>query len=1019
MKHTLRTIIWVIAMTLGVCASAQTDTKRAFRMYMHDGSVQFFFYSDIQSMTVGYEDGDMERPVQIINTPDSVYTFAMADIDSVSFVRPVTEYKSNVVRLEDGLLPYVIACDSLTLTFRSDIPRNLLPPVGTHLFTFESNEILPSGFMGELVELREEGSVIAECSGVDITDVFEHLFFAMGEEQPTVPDDEKRRQQWIHDGEIPVRDIGFRLPPNAWDNISAGLGDISGSYGQTAGYNISTSKFHARLFMLCENGEASFSFTSTGKHRLTLDASVAVNAAVNDDLPLITLDIPIPNCPLFDLGFNFGLCYSLGGGFAFDFRSEIPFTSVLHFSGGIKDVGNHWGAAINNIANTGRLIFDSPTTHYIAEGDLTAELGIYGAIDIHPKFWKSKFINDDKRKLAVSAGIRTGWRFSTEMPNFSYVSPVEQANTEFYDELNGKDVYKLQQFLTGYIKLENGFGQNLEYPWDFHVWEPVWSRGIVPEFVNVSLDETGNGGTLSASATLTRKLATYANAGFALYDENKRLVDQWWDSGFYTDREGTTITHDFSNLKKGVNYVVHPLVRSNRAEMVANPSSSNQIEPSIYTQVAKNITQSSATLTALITKMPEDRNFKAGFVYYDTPDNKKTVMVDNNTANVIAEISGLKANTDYSFYAFMQIGDYIENGETKVFKTFGKREDISATSGRLSDVSSSTVMLDLDLEVPKSTEYIAGFYYYEPGGELQVSSSKHVSYGYERWAWVIENLKANTKYYYYGFIQVGNDIAYGDTLSFRTLRADDKENPIFKFEQLDAESYYDGIESKHKLVKADGSNVNGYIIDPKILTVNKNSCGGFLIDELFEGDVWWSYYRESSYSNEVSLDYDNYKVNGEKEAIIRYALPNDKDEWYYTKIPLSVLYEETPKLSIIYSQSGYSTAGLGFDVYINGAIWFLSLEVHAQLWCEEYYKDSDGHRKFRTYKVDEQVFNIMPEGRNAYAFRDHKDGYADGEVILWENPPHSSDLSYHIKILNASATLRNGDTIDVEIITRD
>lgn len=664
MKHTLRIIIWVIAVTLGVCASAQTDTKRAFRIYMHDGSVQFFFYSDIQSMTVGYEDGDMERPVQIINTPDSVYTFAMADIDSVSFARPVTEYKSNVVRLEDGLRSYLTASDSLKLTFRSDVPRNLFPTEGGYLVTLKCDELLPCGFIGKLASVHEEGGgVVALCDKAAATDVFEKVFIAIGEKNTESNNNTniQRTPEYynVWNGDIDVPPVGFKV------NLDIGLGTgmFSGGYSQGGGFEISTQKFHTNTFFMVENGNVDFSMQCQGEHTLNLDASAGFSASFSKDFPVVKVPIRLPYVFIPVGSCDFGIYFNAEAGIGFNHHFKVPFSSITNYS-----FGTRWYSAIglvpdiNGVSNC-HITMGVPEKELDIEGSASAELGVYGSANFYPAV---------EEIFKLSSGLRAGLKISSQKSWLPPVSPIYGVNTEMYDELNRDDFFRLDWLNAGFVSFESKLYDvylNEKIQWNATRNNPIWTCGVVPEFFDVSLNEVDAPGSLKATATLRRKLAFNANVGLGLYDSSDKLVDSWWCDVKYIDQENTNITHDFSNLKVGEKYTLHPLVHTLNKNMVANPSASNQMEPSIYTQVAENITHSSATLTALITKIPEDRNFKAGFVYYDTPDNKKIVMVDNSTTNVIADISGLKDNTNYYFYAFVQFGDYIENGEIKDFKT--------------------------------------------------------------------------------------------------------------------------------------------------------------------------------------------------------------------------------------------------------------------------------------------------------------------------------------------------------------
>lgn len=572
MRHTLRTIIWVIAMTLSVCALAQTDTKRAFRMYMHDGSVQFFFYSDIQSMTVGYEDGDMERPVQIINTPDSVYTFAMADIDSVSFARPVTEYKSNVVRLEDGLRSYLTASDSLKLTFRSDVPRNLFPTVGGYLVTLKCDELLPCGFIGKLAFVHEEGGgVVALCDKAAATDVFEKLFIAVGE-NTTETSNKANTMRAPEDPRVWNGDID--IPPVGFDvnfDIGVGTGLFSGGYSQTGGFEINTQKFHARTFFMVENGELDFSMLCQGEHTLNLDASVGFSASFSKDFPLIKIPIRVPYA-FFPVGsWDFGIYFNAEAGLGVNHHFEVPFSSVTHFA-----FGTRWYPVIgfvpviNNMPNRCYITMGVPEIDLDLEGSASAELGVYGSANIYPAV-------EEISKL--SAGLRTGLKISSQVSWLPTVGPIDKVNTEMYDELNRDDFFRLDWLNTGFVSLESElFNVNLneKIQWNATRNNPIWKRGVVPEFFDVSLSKNDVAGSLTASAALRRKLAFNANVGLGLYDSNDKLVDSWWCDVKYKDQENTQIAHDFSNLKAGEKYTLHPLVHALNDNMVANPSATSK-----------------------------------------------------------------------------------------------------------------------------------------------------------------------------------------------------------------------------------------------------------------------------------------------------------------------------------------------------------------------------------------------------------------------------------------------------------
>lgn len=570
MKHTLRTIIWVIAMTLGVCASAQTDTKRAFRMYMHDGSVQFFFYSDIQSMTVGYEDGDMERPVQIINTPDSVYTFAMADIDSVSFARPVTEYKSNVVRLEDGLRSYLTASDSLKLTFRSDVPRNLFPTVGGYLVTLECDELLPGGFIGKLASVREEGGVVvALCEMAAVTDVFEKLFISTGDNVNSAKNasQHSKKKANYYNGDIEISPIQNE---KVLDDYDYEKGNFQGNYNCKVGYEVSTQKFHVNAFLLIENGYVTYSITTNGEHNLNLNGSVAFSYDYKRRFPIICKSIRIPGFPFFSVKPEFGLYVESNGEIAFEHNSDFPFKTVIH-----NEFNSRMLSVLENrIPNGAKIVWGEPKHSNSVEGNATVGFGVYGALNL---------VAGVEEIANIKAGIETGLSFSGKAYKEIGGNSIETPDTKMYDNNNDDEALKCDFAFSGFVEFSSKLFDclNHKYNYDFSGYiinNPIWARGIVPEFFDVSLSKSDVAGSLTASAALRRKLAFNANVGLGLYDSNDKLVDSWWCDVKYKDQENTQITHDFSNLKAGEKYTLHPLVHALNDNMVANPSAKNKVE---------------------------------------------------------------------------------------------------------------------------------------------------------------------------------------------------------------------------------------------------------------------------------------------------------------------------------------------------------------------------------------------------------------------------------------------------------
>lgn len=109
----------VIICSCMLMACFVSKAQNAYYFHFHDKGIQVFYTDMVDSMTVSKVDLDgIEHDdfvTQQVWMNDTVFNYALADIDSVSFVTPSTIYQPGVVKLEDGLENYVVSHDSLTI----------------------------------------------------------------------------------------------------------------------------------------------------------------------------------------------------------------------------------------------------------------------------------------------------------------------------------------------------------------------------------------------------------------------------------------------------------------------------------------------------------------------------------------------------------------------------------------------------------------------------------------------------------------------------------------------------------------------------------------------------------------------------------------------------------------------------------------------------------------------------------------------------------------------------------------
>ena len=165
----------VLSLLMLLPAGAQTIGD-AFYVYRNDGQFNAFFRDEVLSMEYSYEDADGitydDVVTQIITTADSTYRIPIAAIDSISFVQPKTEYKSEVVHMSK-MLPYIESVDGLIVTFSPSMPSNLFPKKGDILLqdNYDSDK-LPEGFAGKVVKITGQQVV---CESVSFEDIYERI----------------------------------------------------------------------------------------------------------------------------------------------------------------------------------------------------------------------------------------------------------------------------------------------------------------------------------------------------------------------------------------------------------------------------------------------------------------------------------------------------------------------------------------------------------------------------------------------------------------------------------------------------------------------------------------------------------------------------------------------------------------------------------------------------------------------------------------------------------------------------
>lgn len=640
-------ILMSLFVTFAGCFTS-LSAQKTFRVFKHDGSLNVFLYSNIDSITYSTidENGMLQDYVvtQNIHTPDSVYRFNVSEIDSVAFTPLPTIYKPDAIRIEGRLRDYVLGADSLTLFLKRSIPESLLPKPGDNLATLECDDVLPYGFLGKVERITQRQDTIdVECTKPALTDIYESLELVISTEDDGKAESRSYNDPNQHKFTIPSLKGSVDLK----NEITAGAG-FSGSYDMNAFVELSTDEctiysvlnIIPRFLML---PQIYWDFTYTAKNTLSIGSSISAEVEWNKEFKIESIrNIRIPGVAavleFFEEG---GIFVNIAGSIGLNSSYCKPFTTVIHYT--------HNPTGPVAIPPTFKMIGRPSTVETTLEGEASISIGLYGKIGV----------GIGAKELAdLEAGFKIGPKFSSSLSLTPSVSPIEVINTEMYDEMDRDDFFRGDLTLTGSVEAnvlnDTKIGAELEFG-DMVFNNPFFQRGIVPHFDEVSLTESEKAGMMTADATMSRKLMFDTPVGFALYDSNKKLVDHWWSPTKYKDKEGEKISHDFENLKANEEYTVHPITRAMKDNMVANPPSTAEIVPIVNTENATDVTSNSANLRGAVNRVSDD-DYSCGFYYgvESIVDNQTSSFVlankqDNGT--FVSELSDLSPQTKYYYRA--------------------------------------------------------------------------------------------------------------------------------------------------------------------------------------------------------------------------------------------------------------------------------------------------------------------------------------------------------------------------------
>ena len=732
----------VIICSCMLMACFVSKAQNAYYFHFHDKGIQVFYTDMVDSMTVSKVDLDgiehEDFVTQQVWMNDTVFNYALADIDSVSFVTPTTIYQPGVVKMEDGLENYVLSHDSLTIIFRTDTPSDLLPRKQDKLVYLRQTDLFPTGFAGEVVEIvKENGNYKVDCTLTSLSDIFVRYYSTSNDKVQTRAID----PIYGHGEAIwEAKDLTYPLTDELLPFISE-ESDDDDAFSVDNDVSISLSpKVSLRGTLIVTPEEGTYVCVSSNG---TFD--VTSNFSLNGSLKVDKVwrftgnkrwQARIPNCPFVVAFVDPGVFVdaSLDASVDATVNQKVSSAFLLNMSTKRRE----------NLRNQ-PLTFKIQETNFDVGGSVKGELnaGVYTEIGIAVN--DIGFCKNDIAKLYArgEVGIHVGGDLEV---NSKFLKEGIK-NTEAYETLRNSGIWSNFYWgaAIGYqldLPIINlNFGQKIE--WEGHIGEPLFDKCLAPTITSPNAyREHGDFSTITAKADVEGDCLMPVEVGFGAFDTNgNKLVTKYYSKKFANENSSFA---DYSvaleNMSTVKDYELSPVIKLFGHELKAYPSVGVEKTLTLSTYEATDVTESSAKISGgLIGYDKNTENPKIGLVYgtKDAFMQGHATYVSCGTVNgspsrVFEQtLSGLKDETEYLYVAKAELDGEIVYADTLSFTTLKKEKDETSLKEGLALFYESTDGANwkqhggwLNNEVP--LDYWYGVFMYNSELSLQLNDNNLV-----------------------------------------------------------------------------------------------------------------------------------------------------------------------------------------------------------------------------------------------------------------------------------------------------
>lgn len=556
MKQRLLIITLLAAITL----SGMTQTiGETIYIYRNNGIINGFLPNEVQSIEFSYEDADGntydEIVTQIVNTADSVYMIPLAEIDSVSFVTPKTEYKPGVVNLSDELMPYVVSSsdDPLSITFSSSTPASLMPSVGDKLVTIDMNEKFPAGFAGEVTSVS--GSVVI-CQLVSLEDIFKT--FSSVSSTYGYQEGANARRFYSRRAIDSFGNRDFKLGTYTWSKSTELSVNLFGSdkLALKGGTQLSigiTPSFHVVSTLIINDMEGTFFGTCiTGV--MTFEESLSVYGGIEWSQNFLDKEwVKAPVAPLTFFYVKPGLF----------FRAAATVSATATWMQRYK-----FGTAFDFSTKKRNVIKPTFDGHLVSssfdiEGAIDGSMALGGFIEVGLSIGSSDIDNLSFRGELGAEMVGHAVLYNSDVASAS-------RETQVYERFKNSNI-ALNAFATSAVQAKCGpLGVSTSLPWNLSYNIKTWD--VVPTFSNTTFKQKLNSQTSAdASVEMSGDCLFPVEVGLSVRDDAGNEIDGIYAASKF-DNGNKSLSHTFTNLAAGNSYSLYPKVKVFGYEMLASPS---------------------------------------------------------------------------------------------------------------------------------------------------------------------------------------------------------------------------------------------------------------------------------------------------------------------------------------------------------------------------------------------------------------------------------------------------------------